>query len=144
MTKKKAVGKTSPKKSAKKQKKNLKRGKKELDPVELRKDIEHMVKSEAGEIAGAVIGEGKKGQLATVKYLFEMAKIFPPSTDGSQASAEEDCLAKTLLHRLNLPEEPISRDEDGETEGARKMESGVGNGEAMPHGDGESKDPVLT
>jgi hypothetical protein len=143
MTKKKAASKTGTKKSAKKQKKKVKRGKKELDPVEVRKDIEHMVKSEAGEMAGAVIGEGKKGQLATVKYLFEMAKIFPPSTDGSQATTEEDSLAKTLLHRLNLPEEPIGRDEEDEPESAEK--AGAEPAKAVGvEAEGESKDPALT
>jgi len=112
MIKKKAKSKTAAKTEAKK--KSSKKIKKELNPSEVRKDISHMVKSEAKEMAEAVIGEGKKGQLATVKYLFEMASIFPEATDGSQASADEDCLARTLLNRLGLPEEPIGRDEEGE------------------------------
>jgi hypothetical protein len=65
-------------------------------------------------MAQAVIGEGKKGQLATVKYLFEMASIFPAPTDGSQASEDEDCLARTLLNRLDLPTEPVGRDDEDE------------------------------
>ena len=81
----------------------------------------------------AVIDEGKKGQLATVKYLLEMAAIYPASTDGSQASENEDCLARTLLNRLDLPDEPIARDEEDEprvvtvavkTEGEVKKDSG--------------------
>ena len=40
---------------------------------ELRKDLVKMVEAEAEELANAVIAEGKKGQLATVKYLFEMS-----------------------------------------------------------------------
>ncbi len=62
----------------------------------------------------AVIDEGEKGQLATVKYLFEMAAIFPASTDGSHATEDEDCLARTLLNRLDLPTEPVGRDEEDE------------------------------
>lgn len=73
-----------------------------------------MVELEATDMAQAVIDEGKKGQLATVKYLFEVAEIFPPATDGGQSTSEEDCLAKTLLHRLNLPEEPIKPEDDDE------------------------------
>jgi len=46
---------------------------KELNPSAVRKDIAAKVEAEAGELAKAVIEEGKKGQLATVKYLFEMA-----------------------------------------------------------------------
>lgn len=113
MIKKKAKSKTAAKTEATK-KKSSKKIKKELNPAEVRKDISQMVKSEAKEMAEAVIGEGKKGQLAMVRYLFEMAKIFPEATDGSQASAEEDCLARTLLNRLDLPEEPIGRDEEDE------------------------------
>ena len=63
-------------------------------------------------MAQAVIDEGKKGQVSPVKYLFEMAKIFPPSADGEQATTNEECLAQTLLRRMNLPVEPIKRDED--------------------------------
>lgn len=124
--------------------KNAKTGKKTLDPAEVRKDIAQMVDWEAAVMVQAVIDEGKKGQLATVKYLLEMAEIYPASTDGSQASAEEDSLAKTLLHRLNLPEEPIARDEDDESEGAEKPAADLGKaGGADPERDHESKDPVL-
>jgi hypothetical protein len=112
MIKKKAKSKTAIKTAAKK--KSFSKSKKQLNPAEVRKDISKMVESEAKKMAQAVIGEGKKGQLAMVKYLFEMAKIFPEAADGSQASAEEDCLARTLLNRLDLPEEPIGRDEEDE------------------------------
>lgn len=109
MIKKKATSKRASKKTAKKK---TKRGKQELNPKEVRKELAQMVRSEAAVMTQAVIDEGKKGQLATVKYLFEMAEIHPESTDGSHATAEEDSLAKTLLHRMNLPEEPIARDEE--------------------------------
>jgi len=111
MIKKKAKGKATKKKTAKKKSAGKKR-KKEFNPAEVRKSIAILVESEAEKMAAAVIGEGKKGQLAPVKYLLELAKIFPEATDGSQASADEECLAKTLLRRLDLPEEPVSRDED--------------------------------
>ena len=93
-------------------KKSVGKSKKELNPAEVREGIAQMVKSEAALMAEAVIGEGKKGQLATVKYLWEVAKIFPEATDGSQASADEECLAATLLRRLDLPLEPVMRDEE--------------------------------
>lgn len=116
MIKKKARNKSATKKPAKK--KSLSKGKKELNPAEVRKDISQMVKSEAATMAQAVIDEGKKGQLAPVKYLLELAKIFPEATDGSQAMVDEDCLAKTLLRRMDLPEEPITRDEEDEPKAA--------------------------
>ncbi len=149
MIKKKAKSKTAAKTAGKK--KRSKKIKKELNPAEVRKDISQMVKSEAKEMAEAVIGEGKKGQLATVRYLFEMAKIFPEATDGSQASAEEDCLARTLLNRLDLPDEPIARDEEDEpkvsTAAARMVPKAdtdeVKNPGAEPETDEASKEPVV-
>jgi hypothetical protein len=120
MTKKKANSKATAKSTAKRatKKKSSAKGKTELNPAEVRKDISKMVQSEAATMAQAVIDEGKKGQLAPVKYLLELAKIFPEATDGSQATVDEDCLAKTLLRRLDLPEDPIARDEEDEPKAA--------------------------
>jgi hypothetical protein len=112
MTKKKEKSKTATRTAAKK--KSSGKDENQLNPAGVRKDISHMVESVAKAMAQAVIEVGKQGQLATVKYLFEVAKIFPEATDGSEASAEEDCLARTLLNRLDLPEEPIGRDEEDE------------------------------
>jgi hypothetical protein len=106
--------KTKSAKTNKPKKSSGRKGKKELNPAEVRKEIAQMVDSEATEMAEAVIGEGKKGQLATVKYLFEMAGVYPPLNDGSQATTDEDCLAKTLLDRLNIPDKPVGRDEEDE------------------------------
>lgn len=93
-------------------KKRTPKPKKEPNSAEVRKNISTMVKTDAAKLAQAVIEEGKKGQLATVKYLFELSRIFPPSTDGNEATKEEESLAKTLLNRLDLPDEPVVRDED--------------------------------
>ena len=46
-----------------------------------------------------------------MKYLFEMANIFPTTDDGSQTSAREDSLAETLLNRLGIPTSPVVADE---------------------------------
>jgi hypothetical protein len=139
--KKKATSERTAKKTGKKN--NAKKGKKKLDPAEVRKDIAQMVDWEAAVMVQAVIDEGKKGQLATVKYLLEMAEIYPAATDGSQATVEEDSLAKTLLHRLNLPEEPIARDEEDEPVVVKKVAKVEETGEAEAERDGESKDPVV-
>ena len=76
-------------------------------------------------MAEAVIGEGRKGQVSPVKFLFEMAHIFPPSTDESQAGKDrdkdEDSLAETLLHRLNIPTRPLVHDELQKEEGEDVM-----------------------
>jgi hypothetical protein len=110
MTKKKAKGKTAAKPAAKK--KNAGKDKQELNPAEMRNELAGMVGLAAVLMTQAAINEGKKGQLATVKYLLEMAQIYPLSTDGSHATENEDSLARTLLNRLDIPDEPIARDEE--------------------------------
>ena len=112
MIKKKGKSKAAAKKPGKK-KGEAKEGV-EQRPEEVRKEIEQLVQAEAKSMAQAVIGEGKKGQLAPVKFMFEMAKIFPPTNDGSEASKDEECLAKTLLDRLKLPHEPAKQDDDND------------------------------
>lgn len=109
MKKKKAKSKTVAKKDAKKSTKAVET--KELNPAQVLKDISALVEAEAAGLAEAVIGEGMKGQLSPVKFLFEMAHIFPPPTDESLMSKDEDSLAETLLDRLNIPKRPLVHDE---------------------------------
>ena len=108
MIKKKSKSKKTVRKAAKKQ--PAKASKKELRPAEVRQDIAAMVEAEAGELAEAVIKEGKKGQLSTVKYLFEVAHIYPQAPEEEQSTTGEESLAKTLLDRLNIPDEPVIHD----------------------------------
>lgn len=85
--------------------------KKPVDPAKVREEIAGMVKSGAKDIAEVVMDHAMAGELAPVKFLFEMAGVYPPSADGSFSSAEEDCLAKTLLDRLNIPDDPVIADQ---------------------------------
>jgi hypothetical protein len=94
-----------------------------------------------------VIGETKKGQLAPLKYLFEMASIYPPAPDGSQATTEEDCLAKILLDGLNIPIKPAAEKTDETSEAARTGEPAVNGDESDNPEDGiktegEAAEPV--
>jgi hypothetical protein len=107
--KKKAKSKTAAKKTVKKSTKATEA--KELNPAQVLKDISALVEAEAEELAAAVIAEGMKGQLSPVKFLFEMAHIFPPPTDDSLMSKDEDSLAETVLDRLNIPKPPLVHDE---------------------------------
>jgi hypothetical protein len=109
MKKKKAKSKTVAKKTAKKSESVPEM--KELNPAQVLKDISALVEARADELAEAVIGEGMKGQLSPVKFLFEMAHIFPPTTDESLTDKDEDSLAETLLDRLNIPKRPLVHDE---------------------------------
>lgn len=111
--KEKAKTKTAAKKPAKK-KSGTKGKKSEKSAEEVRKDLAKLVKEHAASMTTAVIEEGEKGQVAPVKYLLEMAHIFPEATDGGEATREEDCLAKTLLDRLNVPDKPVVADQDDE------------------------------
>src|SRR5579864_7474631 len=100
--KRKVVAKQTTRKTSTSQKSN-----KESNPEELRKDLAKLVEAEAEELANAVIEEGKKGQLATVKYLFEMAHIFPKPPEGTVSTTDEESFAKTLLDRLDIPDHPV-------------------------------------
>jgi hypothetical protein len=82
-------------------------------PAEVRKKVAVLVQQDAAEMVQAVIEKGKKGLLPNVKYLLEMAGVYPPAP-VSEGTEEEDSLAKTLLERLNLPTEPVKLDEDEE------------------------------
>lgn len=96
---------TGKKKTAKRKKAGRRETtKKELNPQQTWKDVALLVESSATALAGAVINEGKKGQVTPVKFLFEMAKIRPPETDVDQKKIEEEeSLARTLMNRLGIP-----------------------------------------
>ena len=100
-------------------------------PAEVRKKVSVLVKQDAAEMVKAVIEKGKKGLLPNVKYLFEMAGVYPlaPVSEGTE---EEDSLAKTLLERLNIPTKPVKLDEDEELvklgDADSKTDDGEGGG----------------
>lgn len=118
MIKKKAKGKKASKKTAKKAgpKRTTKGKDKQLNPSEVRQNIAAMIEAEAEELAGAVIEEGKKGQLPTVKYLFEVANIHPLALETANSSENEESLAETLLKERNVPTHPVIHElyENGE------------------------------
>ena len=113
MSKKKAKKKGTAKKSAKK--KSASKKEQEINEVELLKELSKKVKSSAPEITDKVIEYAKDGQMAPVKFLFEMANIYPQVLDGTTSSKEEDSLAQTLLERLGLPTE-FKKDAEDEDE----------------------------
>jgi hypothetical protein len=118
------------------------RTKKAVNPAEVRKDIARIVGSGAKKMAAAVMEEAFKGQLAPTKYLLEVAGVYPPVTDGEQATQEEDCLAKTLLERLNIPKKPVVEEDEepagtGDVEAEEKAEGASDKG-----GDGKAEEEV--
>lgn len=108
---KKAKGKGKAKETASKSAKESAESKKTADVVEVRQQITELVTEAAVEIATGVIAGAKSGQLASAKYLFEVAGLYP-TTEETAPPVPEHSLAHTLLRRLGLPTEPVIRDED--------------------------------
>ena len=101
-------------------KSHVSKAKKQINPVEVRKDIANIVGSGAKEMAAAVMGEALKGQLAPTKYLWEVAGVWPPTVDGERATEEEDCLAKLLLSKIEAPPQKPAAEEEDKAEPAQE------------------------
>jgi hypothetical protein len=108
---KKAKAKGKGKEAANKGAKESAESKKAANVIEVRQQITELVTEAAVEIATGVIAGAKSGQLASAKYLFEVAGLYPP-TEETAPPLPEHSLAHTLLRRLGLPTEPVIRDED--------------------------------
>src|SRR5580693_2533256 len=111
--KKKAKGKSkgTAKKTAKKKASAKKTKKKGKDIAQVRENINELVKDSAKDIATEVIKVAKTGQLASAKYLFEAAGIYP-ATEQTAVNPIERSLAHTLLTRMGLPLDPVVCDEE--------------------------------
>jgi hypothetical protein len=137
MKKKGNKGKASGKKAAKKKSSSTGRKGKEKDMAEVRKDLVRLVKDAAAQMAAAVVDEGKKGQVSPVKFLLEMAGVFPvPEAEVNAPDKREESLAETLLDRLGIPKTPVVADEYAKDEDeivifpAQNVESAVSNDES--------------
>lgn len=108
MAKKKALGKRNPAAKMSVPKENLTRTPKPVDAAQARENVASLVRASATEIATGVLTVAKAGQLASAKYLFEMAGLFPAMEEAS-ATIPEDSLAHTLLRRMGQPTEPATR-----------------------------------
>ena len=97
--------------TAKKPTKKNAETKKGKDIVEVRVNIDNLVKASAEKIAIEVIKVALTGQLATAKYLFEAVGLYPP-TEQPVAPPIETSLAHTLLTRMGLPLTPVVFDEE--------------------------------
>ena len=91
-----------------KQAKRLATGKKSRQATDLaaiRQQITDLVRNQAVPMVEITISEVDKGHYAAMKYLFEMIGLYPAATQ--EENEGEDSLARTLLRRLGLPEEPM-------------------------------------
>jgi len=110
-----SVKKAKEKSKAKKAvKKNGSKAKEPVDVVQVRENINNLVRGSAELIATEVIKVALTGQLATAKYLFEAVGLYPP-TEQTEVRPIETTLAHTLLARMGLPLEPVVCDDDDET-----------------------------
>jgi hypothetical protein len=85
--------------------------KKPVDVVQVRENINNLVRGSAELIATEVIKVALTGQLATAKYLFEAVGLYP-ATEQTAVRPIETTLAHTLLTRMGLPLDPVVCDED--------------------------------
>ena len=118
MSKKKARGKRTgtAKKSGKHSAKKSTKGKasettKPVDLVQVRENINNLVRESAKDIATEVIKVAKTGQLASARYLFEAVGLYP-ATEETAADPQVNSLAHTLLKRMGLPIDPVIVDEE--------------------------------
>jgi hypothetical protein len=79
--------------------------------VEVRGNIDNLVKASAELIAAEVIKVALTGQLATAKYLFEAIGLYP-ATEHTAPAPVIGSLAHTLLKRMGLPTEPVIGEEN--------------------------------
>jgi hypothetical protein len=74
------------------------------DSVEVRGLIRHLVMAAAGQMVQAAIERAKTGNDQIIKYLFEIAGLYPEL--NPEAPADEFSLAQYLCERLGLPPAP--------------------------------------
>jgi len=109
MSVKKAKGRargTAKKSGEKASSKSKPKPKKAKDIVQVRENINELVKASAQKIAIEVIKVALTGQLATARYLFEAVGLYP-ATEQTAARPIETTLAHTLLTRMGLPLDPV-------------------------------------
>jgi hypothetical protein len=102
----KGKGEGTTKELAKPEKREAAKKKKGKDVVEVRENINELVMESAVAIANIVIEAAKTGQLASARYLFEAAGIYPV-TEQTAIRPIETSLAHTLLTRMGLPLDPV-------------------------------------
>jgi len=77
---------------------------KQVDLGAVQERITNLVGNEAMHMVQTTIKEVDKGHYLAMKYLFEMIGLCPTTT--ANETAQDDSLARTLLRRLQIPEEP--------------------------------------
>jgi hypothetical protein len=84
-----------------------------VDLCEERQKVKNVIGGKAEELVTAVVEDAvKKAAAQPMKMLFEMIGLFPESAEERKAAADDQSLAKTLLERLGLSDEPVLSEEE--------------------------------
>jgi len=78
---------------------------KKMDLAAIRDGITSLVGNQAIGMVKTTIREVEKGHFPAMKYLFEMIGLYPAV--GQEEAPVDNSLARTLLRRLGLPEQPM-------------------------------------
>ena len=97
---------------------------KQMDIAKVRNDVTNIVGAGAKKITQAVVEEAQKGQLAPMKYLFEMAGVYPAPVSEKAPEVEDDgeSFAKLVYETLNAAKKPAVVDEVESEESVEKRE----------------------
>jgi hypothetical protein len=86
----------------------------EISPVDMgrvRRSINNLVGNAANEIVNKMIDAAKRGQFASVKYLFEAVGLYP-ALEETKEKPLEDSLPYSLLKRIALSARPATGDDN--------------------------------
>ena len=99
--------KAKPKARGQKRKPARKSGTRNVDIVAVRQQVTNIIGAEAETMVWAAVEEGQKGHYQAMKYLFELAGIFPAPVN-EEKNGEATSYAEILCRELGLPEEPAA------------------------------------
>jgi hypothetical protein len=92
------------------------------DMRDVRRKVKNVICEKASQIAKAVAEDvGNKAQVQSMKMLFEVIGLFPESPEEKRAAGDDQALAKVLLERLGLPDDPVVNEEEAQEQ--RELEA---------------------
>jgi hypothetical protein len=92
------------------------------DMRDVRRKVKNVICEKASQIAKAVAEDvANKAQVQSMKMLFEVIGLFPESAEEKRAAGDDQALAKVLLERLGLPDDPVVNEEEAQEQ--RELEA---------------------
>jgi hypothetical protein len=97
---------------------------KQVDLEALRQKIANYVGSKGFQMVKTTTEDAMKvGNLSSLKYLFEMIGLYPPTTMAGAGETDSDDLARVLLNRLDIGKETNTESAKGEAPTAVRSDS---------------------